>query len=240
MFLPDNFGNWVADYNRKKIIRQIAPKLIERIKQDPMAEHLDLVSFLNELVKYATDNGDGLDWLMNQYKYGKMKLADGPKFKEVLTNYFLLWNGFGHRYIFNYKTLDAIERAIQEKINNVPVNQLLREIKEKEIYRIVDDTDIKILIPLTHRAACIYGKGTKWCISGERNDTYDWFEHYNKEGKIYIIILENDEKFLIHVECNQFLNSSNLKPRVDELDRLSLNEKFLNFLDSINFRINIQ
>jgi hypothetical protein len=63
------------------------------------------------------------------------------------------------------------------------------------------------------------GHGTKWCT------TSGAFEHYNEEGPLYIAIPKNPqgkygkkEKYQVHLESNQFMNSEDEPVSYQEKD----------------------
>lgn len=67
----------------------------------------------------------------------------------------------------------------------------------------------KIVIPKNHRAACAFGDGTDWCTAIKSNPA--WFERYNKQGPMYIIIDKRDpdnKRWQFHRPSNQYMNKS--------------------------------
>lgn len=92
-----------------------------------------------------------------------------------------------------------------------------REAKEGA-EKLFEDDEWLILTPETQEAACYYGKGTRWCTAAEKNN---YFDHYNDQGTIYIIInKETQEKWQFHFESAQFMDAEDspieLKEFLDE------------------------
>ena len=54
-----------------------------------------------------------------------------------------------------------------------------KQIKREGAETIYEDDDVLVLKPLTHKASCIYGAGTKWCITMKDTDRY-WKSYTEK------------------------------------------------------------
>jgi hypothetical protein len=232
MEIPDVIGNSIVSYNLKRVIRQVAAKLIDNAAIDPLITNpSDLISILHQIALYATTyDGYGFDWLITQYKRGNFKIVDGPDFKEVLDQYFTLFVSKAHKSIFECKTIFEVKDRISEKLNNISLNEYIRNIKENEVIKIIDNDGIKILIPKTLEAAKIYGKGTKWCVAGEY---YNSFYEYANAGTIYYILC-NDEKFCLHLNKHNFMNSSNIPLSSYEVKFLNEKQGFKEFLRALD------
>ncbi|MGA1048922.1 MAG: hypothetical protein ACO3UU_13015, partial [Minisyncoccia bacterium] len=70
------------------------------------------------------------------------------------------------------------------------------------------DGDVRVIVPLDEKAACYYGQGTRWCTAATKGENY--FERYNSEGPLYIIIPKKPkypgEKYQLHVNSEQFMD----------------------------------
>lgn len=90
---------------------------------------------------------------------------------------------------------------------------------EKEVEKVYDSENYLILIPKTEEASCAYGRQTRWCTAS--TGSYNYFNQYNREGPLYIIIdKKNNEKFQFHFQSNQFMDKND--------KRLNLKEFFEN------------
>jgi len=61
---------------------------------------------------------------------------------------------------------------------------------------VYEDERFTVVNPITHKASCYYGAGTKWCTSSEVSPGH--FSDYNREGKLFYIIdktLPSSDKF---------------------------------------------
>ncbi len=93
---------------------------------------------------------------------------------------------------------------------------------------LINNNRIKVLIPKTIEASMFFGKGTRWCTAANNNNA---FEHYTVDGPLYIIIIKNsNEKYQVHLESEQFMNSND-----DELD----SEQILGLLNTYPELLNL-
>jgi hypothetical protein len=76
--------------------------------------------------------------------------------------------------------LDKIVKVAENKVTD-------KEIK-KEVDKIYEDENILVMVPITVRASCKYGAGTKWCITGGAEGSYNThFDNYSKDAVFYFI-----------------------------------------------------
>ena len=72
---------------------------------------------------------------------------------------------------------------------------------------LLDNSEVRIIIPEDKAAACYYGQGTKWCTAARNNNMFD---HYNRDGKMYILLPKtpqyDGEKYHIHFASEQFMD----------------------------------
>ena len=85
-------------------------------------------------------------------------------------------------------------------------NEKERMIKENEAEKIFENENWLLIHPKTKEADILYGKGTRWCTAA--TDSYNYFDHYNNQGPLYILINKNnpEEKYQFHWESNSFMN----------------------------------
>lgn len=79
--------------------------------------------------------------------------------------------------------LDAILTVVEKKATD-------KEIR-KESKKIFDDENILVIVPLTTRASCKYGAGTRWCITSPGNTHFD---SYTKDAGFYFITDKNSSQ----------------------------------------------
>ena len=106
--------------------------------------------------------------------------------------------------------LDEIDIKQKEKQERKSIHKQIKDDGESEpnIEIILDKPNLKVYHPLTEAGAKYYGRHTKWCTASQINNM---FSYYNKQGPIYIIIInpnsQNEVKFQIHLNTNQIMNS---------------------------------
>lgn len=79
-----------------------------------------------------------------------------------------------------------------------------------EYDKIYESPAYTVVVPKTHRAACIYGAQTRWCTAARDDDSM--FKYYTKDGPLIIIIDKkwdngNGTKYQIHLESDQWMDS---------------------------------
>ena len=151
-------------------------------------------------------------FLYNLIRTKQLKDEDFYKAKQYLE---LFDRNFGKlpkekRNITQFKNLADLFDAVSgfERTEDEPQSktQELKAIKEKEIDRVYEDSNWKVLIPKTERASCMIGKGTQWCTAADRSN--NMFDSYNNRGKLYVIINKDDDsKYQIHFEDAQLMDS---------------------------------
>ena len=164
--------------------------------------HADPTSKPDKMGKYGK-------WLLNLYTHNKLKTEDLYKATEYLTLFQQNLPKIKVKDINRYTGLPCLYDAVKPFYNqeNVYVSHADQErrIKSIEAEKLYDDGQYIVIHPKTHAAACYYGKGTQWCTASKNDDSY--FNNYNSEGPLYIIInRETGKKWQYHKESNQFMD----------------------------------
>ena len=97
-----------------------------------------------------------------------------------------------------YRSLKALEDAIEQAERSVSKTQKKKEIKDSGIRKIYEDERWFIFEPLNWEASCIYGRGTKWCISAK--DQPQHWPTYKGFGAAFAFIFDKskDENDPLH------------------------------------------
>lgn len=175
---------------------------------------VELFNKLNDLYPKKGDNFNKgvFTWLYNLRKNNQLKDEDFYKAKEYLRLFDKFINKIPkeNRDLNALKSLPDLHDIISEFIgagDSEPTSksQELKQIKQKEIERVYEDDEWKVMVPLTERASCLIGKGTQWCTAADNSDNY--FDHYNKDGKLYVVInKDSDTKYQLHFESDQIMD----------------------------------
>jgi hypothetical protein len=150
-------------------------------------------------------------WIYNQLKKG-LKYEDFYKVKEYLRlfNKFINRIDGNKRDINKYKSIQDLYDVVRDFEGNedeitTSNSSEIKKIKEKEIDLVYSDGEWSVYVPLTERASCLIGKGTQWCTAADVSD--NMFDHYNKQGKLYVLINKDDNsKYQLHFESNQLMD----------------------------------
>src|SRR5437879_1808473 len=120
-----------------------------------------------------------------------------------------------------------------------------KNVKTNEAKKIYEDARFTIIMPLTPNASCIYGNGTKWCISSTASRNY--FKQYlnNLINFLFILDRNKDETdplykvaFAIYpnnrieafnaedqrIDYKVFLKNTKLDPAIFEYKKYSLDD----------------
>lgn len=202
-------------------------------------EHI--IEFLQKVIhkKYV-------QWIVNRYINREFQLEDWRTIRDDLKDFDKVKNKLELRDINRYKTLMSLVTALHEYKN---VDTRSNKQKEKEykeaLFRSGDaklvykGSQFKVEVPKTEEAACFLGRGTRWCTAAKN---YNMFDHYARQGDLYIITTKSGEKFQFHMESKQFMDESdsqiNMSEFIDEypdiLKAIPELEESLSVFDRIN------
>ena len=160
----------------------------------------DPTSGSNKMGKYSK-------WLLWLYQNNNLKLEDLYKATEYLTLFHKFKNKIENNDIGKYQSLPELYRAVQPFEGQKTHGEEVRDIKNGEAEKVYEDDTWLVVVPHTERAACYYGKGTKWCTAA--TDGNNMFNTYNDEGFLYINInKKNNTKYQFHFESEQFMDAT--------------------------------
>lgn len=146
------------------------------------------------------------------------------------------------------KGIDLFKIRFQELKDFITNSQESKTVKKKEVKssgadKVYEDSQYILYKILTKEAACLYGKGTKWCISAKENNMFD---EYKNIYSFYFLIdktkNENDPLYKIafsvgrpdvivynaeDIELNNYVIPEKIRPflKKDEYYVLEINSK---------------
>lgn len=104
------------------------------------------------------------------------------KVQEMLKKFVSVGPNLSITDINQYDGLKELELELKKH-----ENKIRRQVQAIEGANVVyEDDKYTIVTPLTHKASCYYGAGTKWCTSSEQSQTH--FNNYNSDGKLFYIL----------------------------------------------------
>jgi hypothetical protein len=171
--------------------------------------------------------------LLSMYQKGKLKLEDLEKANEYLSYVYKhnvpldvnKVNELGNIY-------DLVKQYIVEDTQSL--NKILSALSPDEYEKVFDGKDWVIYIPKTERASAYLGYETEWCttfgsysLNKKYKERHCYFEQYNRQGPLYIIINKTDplQKFQFHFNSNQFMNRGDVR----------IDSSFFNLKDEIKY-----
>ncbi len=231
------FREFLVEYSREKTAAALGDKLIAAYfgGQDPMYdEHINSINvnpakkalYLDRVLTHIegrdpTPNKEYSQWLARMYANGDVKLEDLNR-HDWLGLYDLAKKRrilkLEDRDINKFKTYQQFESAFAL---HYPLDELRpqKEIIGAEAKKVFEDDQVLVVIPENEAAACKYGAGTRWCTAATRGENY--FNHYNSEGPLYIIIPKKPEypgeKYQLHFDSLQFMNKDDNSINLEKL-----------------------
>lgn len=179
--------------------------------------NVELFNKMNDL--YDSNNGKKFNrgiftWLYNLRKNGQLKDEDFYKAKDDIRIFDKFFNKIPKekRDLNKIKSLSDLYNLIKdfkENEDDIATSNTdeTRKIKEREIKKVFENNDWLISVPLTKRASCLIGKGTRWCTAADEYN--NMFDNYNNQGPLYVLIhkAENNDKYQLHIESGQLMDA---------------------------------
>ena len=119
-------------------------------------------------------NASATQWLVTTYVRGGFRLEDLPKARDTLAWFSLHRAKLPEveRSLNRYRDLASMWRAVKGFVEaDAPVSNRAADRAEREIARaesriLVEREDgFTVAVPLTERASCWWGRGTRWCTA---------------------------------------------------------------------------
>lgn len=179
-----------------------------------------------------TPNKMFIQWIANQYIKEMFLAEDINKVNTTLTN-FQKYKKYLDKKDINAYTLHSLFDSLDNLGTSTNNNEQQKEdVKVEGDYEVIINSgpnDLLVISPTDETAACSLGKGTQWCTAAKNNNM---FNHYSKEGKLYVLKYRN-RKWQLHFESGQFMDEKDKaisKSDIELLSKLSNYTKFLNML----------
>jgi len=171
-------------------------------------------------------------WLIKEYQQNPSLINDTSitvmldKFNQLKNKRILSDNQVDIMRIPNIQSLKEI--VDKYSLSDIKSKQDLKKEEKSNIKKLYDDSEWLLLIPLTHKASCVYGANTKWCTAGKNSE--DTFNDYSDEGSLYILINKNThKKWQFHPASGSYKN---------ELDKdIETPDIYFNFYNKITGRL---
>ena len=253
------YYEFLFEYSRDITKRQYGNKIVEKLRSGPDKDLFDyyyktlsdrqypiekitdtiaqnlLSSFENN---DPTPNNQYTPWIAREYIKGHIRrledldrISNGLKLYHQYKNTRQFKDAVGSNPVF--KDIMKLEAEtlldVAEKIESYVGTKSDTQAKKGQAKEVYQDSEVRVIVPLDQDAACYYGQGTRWCTAATQGQNY--FEHYNSEGPLYIIIPKKPEypgeKYQLHVYEEQFMNEKDNPVGLNILNRYP---KFVEYL----------
>lgn len=177
-------------------------------------------------------------WILSLYKQGKLNTGDIPELKDSLTYFDKFKNKIEKKDINQYRSVPELYNAVKPFMDNpnqaTSKTDELRKTKQEGAEKVYEDEEWIVIVSKTEQAACLYGKGTRWCTAamGSKN----MFDYYNRQGPLYVNInKQTGEKFQFHFQTGQFMDEEDNPIGRNLPEKIGMSEGLYNFYSSDKF-----
>jgi hypothetical protein len=210
---PRDWSDAYAHFEGKSVSR---PAELERVCKSDADEHRFyrkwLMDFIMDLCEQAdpTKTKRFVPVILRWYYKGRgmSYFEDINKAYEALETFIKFKNrikGLDPKAIDFYDFMDKMDEVSAIPSGSEQDRAAQQEFFDKGEAKLVVDTErAKVVIPLTMAAAQYFGRGTRWCTSGKRDNR---FAQYNRQGPLYIIMFKGmDRRWQWHFQTKQFMD----------------------------------
>ena len=223
--------------DRAEYIAQTMKNKLEAAAEKDLGRTVDSLQLVNQLKQADPTGGKSLQWLANMYATNQFKLEDLPRLRSEMEKFVRLRAQLPIKDLNQIRQVGDLydmldQHAAQGQPEPVSKRAQEREVK-KDIDVVMDTPNFKVLVPKTEAASCLYGAGTRWCTSGEKENRFDY---YSSKGTIYIILTNlggKPRKFQLHVEENQFKDERDIDVGKEDIAKLSAVPEYTKFLNML-------
>lgn len=236
----------LLEYNFSKTVKTYSEKLLQRVTNEA-EKNMFTQSVLNDyptgedLIKWIesndpTQNKKFTEWMIRTYIKGGINLLEDMSRASENLEYFNRLARSGHlqgqqKNIDSYKSLNDLEDLIEEfYVDNTSTAELQdqgKQLIQSENAKIVHNgPKYRILMPLTEKASCYFGSGTRWCISGKKNNPFNW---YMKTDHFYFVTVKSGNKRY----AISFGNKAYFDAKDNKIDRLVLLKQYPDLMNKL-------
>jgi len=195
-------------------------QLMAKLAKDPQGSSMkdDPSKFIEWVANTIdpTGNSKYTKWIITRFvdpNGGIRFVEDLSKLTEPLTRYAKLTQSgvipTSSRDINQFKNMNSflnlMDQYAEKKTGREEKSNEEQElIKSGQAVLYKDTGTLKIMIPKTEEAAKFYGRGTRWCTAGDKDNR---FNYYNRQGRLYVLIFRGSGvKWQFHFESGQFMD----------------------------------
>jgi hypothetical protein len=234
----------LLEYKRDITANNLGQQLLNRITNDKSAnygfnvgEESKEISRKLEQVEKAdpTPNKQYTEWLVRRYIDGSIS-----RFEDVLSTTADMLERY-HTLKVHRKLPSALMDIGKVKTKgqisdldfsvSTAYNEFIKDkpevISKGDAKEILNNSEVRIIIPQDQDAACYYGQGTQWCTAAKKNNMFD--EYHSQNNPLFVLIPKtpshNGEKYQIRIASE----STEIMDETDSpVDLSSILNRFIN------------
>lgn len=183
------------------IAQSMGDKILAAVQKDMGRAFNDPLAIVKKL---SQANPKYIQWITKMYVAGQFKLEDIPRLRNDLTEFDRVKKKLEKKDINQYNTLASLYKATEPFKDNELISNRQQDQAERQSYfengeakLIHRDKNVTVVSPQTEEAACYFGKGTKWCTSGDKNNL---FSKYHSAGNLFVIFTKEGAYQLHYAE----------------------------------------
>jgi Fe2+ or Zn2+ uptake regulation protein len=204
--------------NFEKTLSSYKDRLEARQPRETSAE--DIIQHLVDILSTQQQKYPYVRWILDHYISGDIKKAEdfsrAAVALEVISQKKHLLP-INKRDINKIKSFDELE-SLKEKLESQSTGKEMKSTEKEKIYKeievVYEGPEGKVLIPKTEAASCFLGKGTRWCTAATKG--YNYFDHYNSKGPLYVILPSDGRKFQFHFETHSLMDEKDKTVDISE------------------------
>lgn len=218
--------------------KTFGPKLELALKNDHSAR-LKHISDVDGLIKLLAEKFDPthnkayLAGLAKRYTTKQFLVEDAEKVWGGLKVFDKFKHKMEIRDFNKFKDMDEFWTTIEPFEDQKTGKEAIKEIKgDADVF--LETSNLKVVIPKSEAASCMYGSGTKWCTAADESNQ---FENYSGKGPLYILMFKSlagkPRKFQLHYETESFMNEKDSNVSQTEIAQMSKDEGYTQFLNKL-------
>jgi hypothetical protein len=216
-------------------ITQFGKKVGAALQDDTSAKKPDTAEkMIQALADISLPN---VIWLCRMYAAKQFKFEDLQRTKQTINDFEKVKKKLADKNLNGYKTMNDLYDAIEPFQNNaedLSQRELEKRAKAEGVVTFLDKPDLKVIIPKIEAAACLYGKGTKWCTAAKENNQ---FKHYDDQGDLLILLVPDldgkPRKFQLHYQTDSFMDERDQTVSQKDITALSKLPGYTEFLNKL-------
>jgi len=234
-YLYEGRAEHIAQNQGEKIWRALqkdsfAPPDLKKLDKNHM------ISVVKKIEEVDPFRGKSLQFLIKSYGNGKFKLEDLPSLKATLEDFKNNMKFLPKKQLGQYADVQELTGALhafheEDSGGELSQSDNMAKIEIRgDATLITKGRDFMVVVPNTEEAAIYYGKNTKWRTA--YTTAQNQFDNHNAQGKLWTIFA-GKKKFLLHMETDQFMNSSDIDLTKKDIAYLSNYPEYTAFINSL-------